>query len=152
MERDVFCCACLCFQIERCVCIVLTMAIFMFSVSLLLAFHHVHLHHLCSFLHFEQCWLASWKVGELNLGSEGIGSVQLTCSTCVGKSDVFVWKNPVVAAVWTCIQCCVQSGVPVSLSVEQIVPPTDTVLLPLLKHKWPGSHLHCGCDSVAFAA
>jgi len=41
------------------VCIPLMMNIFMFSVSLLLAIHHVHLHHLCSILHFEQCWLAS---------------------------------------------------------------------------------------------
>lgn len=87
----------------------LTMNIFMFSVSLLLAFHHIHLHHLYSILHFEQCWLASWKVGELNLGSEGIGSVQLTYNVHPGKSDVFVWKNPVVAAIKTCIQCCVQS-------------------------------------------
>lgn len=43
---------------DTCV-IMLIMNIFMFSVSLLLAFHHVHLHHLYSLLHFEQSWLAS---------------------------------------------------------------------------------------------
>lgn len=70
------------------------MNIFMFSVSLLLAIHHVHLHHLCSILHCEQCWLASWKVGELNLGRKGTGLVQLTSlKAYLAKSDVFVEEN-----------------------------------------------------------
>lgn len=131
----------------------LIMNIFIFSVSLLLAFHHVHLHHLCSILHFEQSWLESWKVGELNWGSEGIGSVQLTCNIYLGKSDVLVWKkrcgcsyinlHPVLCAV------CVPTYF---LSAKRILPWTDAVLLLLLEHEWPSSHLHCRCDSAASAA
>lgn len=126
----------------RFVCIMLIMNILMFSVSLLLTFHHVHLHHLCSILHFEQCWLESWKVGELHVGSEGVGSVQLTCNANFGQSDVFVWKKP-----------CGCSSINSHLVLCALcVPATDLVLLLLLKHKWPRSHLHGRWDSAASAA
>lgn len=107
---------------------------FMFSVSLLLAFHHVHLHHPYSILHFEQCWLASWKVGELNLCSEGIGAVSLTCNTHLGKSDVFVWgKKPCGCSYINLHPVLCAVCVPTSfLSAKQIPPWTGVVLLLLL--------------------
>lgn len=105
------------------------MNIFMFSVSLLLAIHHVRLHHLCSILHFEQCWLASWKVGELNLGRKGTGLVQFTSlKVYLAKSDVFVEENCACSYVnlhpVLCAVC-----VPASLRAKQILPWTDASAL-----------------------
>lgn len=138
------------FRLKDNVCIVLTMNIFMFSVSLLLAFHHVHLHHLCSILHFEQCWLANWKVGELKwrywIGTINLQHIpwKIRC-VCVEKPCGCGSMNlhPVLCAV------CVPAS---SLSAKQILPWAGTVLLLSLKHEWPSSHLHGGCDSVASAA